>query len=101
MKMERKVGDFATAGVAVQLNLDDAGKIGQIGIAFTNVGLQAIRGVRSEDALRGEMPDAKWIERAAMFAQEDCDPNPDLRGGVRVQTQSRARVNHARHAKSS
>lgn len=81
-KMERKVGDFATAGVAVQLNLDASGKIEEIGIAFTNVGLQAIRGARSEDALRGELPEAKWIERAALFAQEDCDPNADLRGGV-------------------
>lgn len=81
-KMERKVGDFATAGVAVQLNLDASGKIEQIGIGLTNVGLQALRAKRSEDALRGEMPEAKWIERAAMFAQEDCEPNADLRGGV-------------------
>lgn len=81
-KMERKVGDFATAGVAVQLNLDAVGKIEQIGIGLTNVGVQAIRAKRSEDALRGELPDAKWIERAAMFAQEDCDPNADLRGSV-------------------
>jgi len=43
VKLERKVGDFATAGVAVQLNLDDAGKIEQIGIGLTNVGLMAIR----------------------------------------------------------
>lgn len=82
LKMERKVGDFATAGVAVQLNLDASGKIEQIGIGLTNVGLQALRAKRSEDALRGEMPEAKWMERAALFAQEDCDPNPDLRGSV-------------------
>ncbi len=79
-KLERKVGDFATAGVAVQLNLDSAGKIDQVGIGLTNVGLQAIRASRSEDALRGELPDAKWIERAAFFAQEDCEPSADLRG---------------------
>lgn len=82
MKMERKVGDFATAGVAVQLNLDASGKIEQIGIGMTNVGLTALRAKRSENALRGEMPEAKWVERAAMFVQEDCDPNPDLRGSV-------------------
>jgi carbon-monoxide dehydrogenase medium subunit len=82
MKLERKVGDFATAGVAVQLNLDAAGKVEQIGIGLTNVGLQALRAKRSEDALRGELPEAKWIERAALFAQEDCDPAPDLRGSV-------------------
>lgn len=81
-KMERKVGDFATAGVAVQLNLDAAGKIEQIGIGLTNVGTMAIRARRSEDALRGEMPEPKWIERAALFAQEDCDPSADLRGSV-------------------
>jgi carbon-monoxide dehydrogenase medium subunit len=82
VKMERKVGDFATAGVAVQLTLDASGKIEQIGIGMTNVGLQALRARRSEDALRGEMPEAKWMERAALFAQEDCDPNADLRGSV-------------------
>ncbi|MBI4671481.1 MAG: xanthine dehydrogenase family protein subunit M [Chloroflexi bacterium] len=82
LKMERKVGDFATAGVAVQLNLDAAGKIEQIGIGLTNVGLQALRAKRSEDALRGALPDAKGIERAARLAQEDCDPASDLRGSV-------------------
>ncbi len=81
-KMERKVGDFATAGVAVQLNLDAAGKIEQIGIGLTNVGLQALRAKRSEDALRGELPEERWIERAALFAEEDCDPSADLRGSV-------------------
>lgn len=100
VKQERKVGDFATAGVAVQLNLDAAGKIEEIGIAFTNVGLQAIRGVRSEDALRGNTPNPELIEQAAVYAGEDCEPNADLRGGVeykrnlvRVLT-SRA-INHA------
>ncbi len=82
MKLERKVGDFATAGVAVQLNLDAAGSIEQIGIAFTNVGLQAIRGARSEAALRGTSGNAVAVEAAAKFAQEDCEPNADLRGSV-------------------
>lgn len=80
VKMERKVGDFATAGVAVQLNLDSAGKVDKIGIGLTNVGATAIRAVRSEDELRGKMPEDKWIERTALFAQEDCSPGADLRG---------------------
>jgi carbon-monoxide dehydrogenase medium subunit len=82
MKMERKVGDFATAGVAVQLTLDAAGKVEYIGIGMTNVGLQALRAKRSEDALIGELPTEHFIERAALFAQQDCDPNADLRGSV-------------------
>lgn len=81
MKMERKVGDFATAGVAVQLTLDAAGKVESIGIGLTNVGIQAIRAKRSEDALNGEMPEAS-MERAALFASEDCEPSADLRGSA-------------------
>lgn len=80
LKMERKVGDFATAGVAVQLNLDAAGKIEQIGIGMTNVGPLPIRATRSEDALRGKQPDDNLIGQAAQLAQEDCQPTSDLRG---------------------
>ncbi|MBI5303530.1 MAG: xanthine dehydrogenase family protein subunit M [Chloroflexi bacterium] len=80
VKMERKVGDFATAGVAVQLNLDTAGKIQQVGIGLTNVGPTAIRAARSEDVLRGKMPDDTLIAQSAQFAQADCAPSADLRG---------------------
>jgi carbon-monoxide dehydrogenase medium subunit len=80
MKLERKVGDFATAGVAVQLNLDSAGKIQQIGIGLTNVGVMAIRAKRSEDSLRGKAADDNAIAQAGQMAGEDCQPSADLRG---------------------
>ncbi len=80
VKLERKVGDFATAGVAVQLTLGADGKVQQIGIALTNVGPMAMRAKRSEDALRGQAPDEKLIAQAGRFAQEDCQPTADLRG---------------------
>lgn len=79
-KMERKVGDFATAGVAVQLTLSAAGKVQQVGIGLTNVGSTGLRAKRSEDALRGKTPDDKLIAQAAQLAQEDCEPSADLRG---------------------
>jgi aerobic carbon-monoxide dehydrogenase medium subunit len=79
-KLERKVGDFATAGVAVQLTLDEKGEIRQIGIGLTNVAHKVLRAARSEDALRGEQPDAKSIAMAGQCAQEDCRPGEDLRG---------------------
>ena len=79
-KLERKVGDFATAGVAVQLNLDGKGNIQQIGIGLTNVAATALRAKRSEDVLRGKSPDAKLIAQAGQLAQQDCDPGNDLRG---------------------
>ncbi len=79
-KMERKVGDFATAGVAVQLTLAADGAVQQIGIGLTNVGSTGLRAKRSEDALRGKKPDEKTIAQAAQLAQEDSAPSADLRG---------------------
>jgi aerobic carbon-monoxide dehydrogenase medium subunit len=79
-KLERKVGDFATAGVAVQLSLGDYGKIQQIGIGLTNVGHKALRATRSEEALRGKEPNEELIALAGQYAQEDCRPGEDLRG---------------------
>ena len=37
LKLERKIGDFATAAVAVQVTLDN-GNVGQVGIGLTGVG---------------------------------------------------------------
>ncbi len=80
VKLERKVGDFATAGVAVQLNFDANGAIEQIGVGLTNVGPTALRAKRSEDVLRGQTPTDDLIAQAGQLAQEDCDPSSDLRG---------------------
>lgn len=82
LKLERKVGDFATAAVAVQLNLDASGKVEQIGIGLTNVGVTAIRATRSETALRGKSLDDALIAQAGQLASEDCQPSEDLRGSV-------------------
>jgi aerobic carbon-monoxide dehydrogenase medium subunit len=81
IKMERKVGDYATAGVAVQLSLD-GGKVSNIGIALTNVNASSMRAAKAEDILRGQTPTDALIEKAANVASEDCDPNADLRGSV-------------------
>jgi carbon-monoxide dehydrogenase medium subunit len=79
-KLERKVGDFATAGVAVQLSFNDRGKIQQIGIGLTNVGHKVLRAARSEEILRGKEPSPELIALAGQYAQEDCRPGDDLRG---------------------
>ena len=82
LKMERKVGDYATAGVAVQLSLDASGRCQQIGIALTNVSAASLRSSRAEEALRGQMLSDDLIQKAATMAAQDCDPNADLRGSV-------------------
>ena len=79
-KNERKVGDYATGGVAVQLVLDDSGTCTQAGIGLTNVNPTPLRAERSEAALVGTKVDDAAIEAAAKMAGEDCNPSDDLRG---------------------
>lgn len=79
-KLERKVGDYATAGVAVQLVLDNEGTCTYAGIGLTNVNPLPLRAERSQEALVGTKVDDAAIEAAAQYASEDCNPSDDLRG---------------------
>lgn len=80
LKLERKVGDFATAAVAVQVSLDKDGNVSEVGIGLTNVGLTPIKATAAEDALRGNKPDADNISKAAQLASEAAEPMADPRG---------------------
>jgi aerobic carbon-monoxide dehydrogenase medium subunit len=82
LKLERKVGDFATAAVAVQLALGTGGACEQAGIGLTNVGLTPIKAERAEAALRGKRPDDAAITQAAQLAADASQPAEDLRGSV-------------------
>ena len=79
-KLERKVGDYATAGVAVHLTLDKNHVCTSIGIGLTNVNPTPLRASRSEQALFGKELTESAIAQAAQFASEDCSPSSDLRG---------------------
>ena len=80
LKVERKVGDYATAAVAVQIRLDSAGKCAYAGVGLTNVGLTPIKAVKAEAALMGKMLDAAAIKAAAQAAAEAAQPVSDYRG---------------------
>jgi carbon-monoxide dehydrogenase medium subunit len=82
LKLERKVGDFATAGVAVQLMLSETGTCAQVGIGLTNVGATPIKARGAEAVLRGRRPDDAAIREAAQAAAAASDPAADLRGSV-------------------
>jgi carbon-monoxide dehydrogenase medium subunit len=82
VKLERKVGDFATAAVAVQLTLAADGTCGAVGIALTNVGLTPIKAEKAEAALRGKRLDEGTIREAAQLAADAARPEADLRGSV-------------------
>jgi aerobic carbon-monoxide dehydrogenase medium subunit len=79
-KLERKVGDFATVGVAAQVTLDAAGICQEAGIGLTNVGATPIKANRAEDFLRGKLLDESNIDQSAQLAAEAAQPSSDLRG---------------------
>jgi carbon-monoxide dehydrogenase medium subunit len=80
LKLERKVGDFATAAVAAHVVLSASGTCDQVGIGLTNVGLTPIKATQAEAALKGKRPDAAAIKQAAELAAAAAQPSDDLRG---------------------
>ena len=81
LKLERKVGDYAVAAVAVQLQL--AGDtVSRVRIGLTNVGPVPRRAEKAEAALGGKAPTADVVEAAGRAAAAECDPSADLRGEV-------------------
>src|SRR5262245_29403443 len=81
-KVERKVGDFATAAAAVQLSLNADGTIRTAGIALSAAGPCAVRVDEAERALVGQKPSAEVIRAAADAAAKKSAPQADLRGSV-------------------
>lgn len=80
VKLERKVGDFATAAVAAHLALNNQGIVQKAGIGLTNVGPKPIKARKAEDFLRGKKADAAAIAQAAQLAADEAQPSSDLRG---------------------
>jgi carbon-monoxide dehydrogenase medium subunit len=81
LKLERKVGDFATVGVAVHLSFAN-GKVGRAGIALTGVGPRNLRAQAAEEALAGAELDDEAITTAARLAAEAAEPRDDIRGSA-------------------
>ncbi|HEX6676377.1 MAG TPA: xanthine dehydrogenase family protein subunit M [Actinomycetes bacterium] len=81
LKLERKVGDFATVGVAVQLDFDD-GRVGRAGIALTAVAPTTMAATEAADSLAGAELDEGTIAQAARLAAQAAQPRSDLRGSA-------------------
>ncbi|HEX6746172.1 MAG TPA: xanthine dehydrogenase family protein subunit M [Longimicrobium sp.] len=82
VKLERKVGDFATAAAAAQVTLAADGTVERVGIGLTAAGPTPIRASAAETFLAGKAPDAEVIAEAARLAGEAAMPSPDRRGSV-------------------
>jgi carbon-monoxide dehydrogenase medium subunit len=79
-KLERKVGDYAIAGVAAYLVLDEQGNVSYAGIGLTNVGPTPIKARDAEQSLLGKPPNDAAIHAAADLAAAASQPVSDTRG---------------------
>jgi carbon-monoxide dehydrogenase medium subunit len=79
LKLERKVGDFATVGVAVHVTMSN-GTVEQAGIALTGVGPTNVRAAEAEEALTAQALDEEAIDEAARLAAAAAQPRTDVRG---------------------
>jgi carbon-monoxide dehydrogenase medium subunit len=78
-KLERKVGDFATVAVSVQVELDGR-KVKKAGIGLTSVGPTNIKARQAEQALVGKELNDDVIAEAARLAAAAAEPKDDIRG---------------------
>ena len=80
-KVERRAGDWAIAAASAGVWIE-GGKLRQVGIALSAVGLTTIHLTRAEDLLRGQAPSEELFAQARGIAAEDCSPSADGRGPV-------------------
>jgi aerobic carbon-monoxide dehydrogenase medium subunit len=79
LKLERKVGDFASVATAVHLSLSN-GTIERAGIALTAVGTTNIPATDAENSLAGAEPTEDAVAQAGRLAAEASSPIGDVRG---------------------
>ena len=95
VKLERKVGDFATAAAAAQITLGTGGEVERAGIGLTAAGPMPIKATEAERFLLKKKPDAAAIAEAARLAAAAAAPTADRRGSVQYKREM-ARVLTAR-----
>ena len=81
-KLERKVGDFATVGVAVFVRLGADGTISGAGIGVTGVAAAPFAATDAEAVLAGNAPSEALFRQAGAAVAAQADPGGDVRGPV-------------------
>ena len=81
LKLERRVGDFATVGVAVSIETS-GDSVTRAGIALTGVGGATIAATEAAQALVGQPLSASSIGQAAELAAAAAQPRTDHRGSA-------------------
>jgi len=84
VKLERKVGDYATAAAAAQVTLGANGAFDRVGLALTNVGPTPVRSQEAQDVLLGRGPRTRRWRRPRAAPRRQARPRPT--GGGRSST---------------
>lgn len=82
LKLERRVGDFATCGAAVAYETDASGTVITAGIALSGVGGATINATEAAAAVTGGPLTHESIARAADLATAAAQPKSDHRGSA-------------------
>jgi carbon-monoxide dehydrogenase medium subunit len=82
LKLERKVGDYATAAVAAHLELAADGTIARAGLALTAVNPVNTKVTAAESMLVGQQPTTDVFTAAAEVAAQAAEPRDDVRGSA-------------------
>lgn len=79
-KLKRKTGDYAMAGSAVRIVLDEEGTIETAGIGLTAVDITNVRATDAEEYLVGERLTKEALKQAGELAAEQSHPESDEHG---------------------
>jgi carbon-monoxide dehydrogenase medium subunit len=78
LEIARRHGDYALAGVAVTVTLDESGACGGVDLVALSVGDQPALSTSAPSVLAGQRPDAALFEAAAAAIQEEIEPLGDI-----------------------
>jgi carbon-monoxide dehydrogenase medium subunit len=82
LELARRHGDFAIAGVAAVLELDQGGAVADVRLALIGVGETALRARSAERLLRGSPASDEAIAGAAAALDQEVHPTGDLHGSA-------------------
>ena len=80
LKLERKIGDYATVGVATHLVLDASGSVAEAGLGLTAVHGHNLKVTEAENMMVGQTPGPELFAEAGAIAARTCDPDSNVRG---------------------
>ena len=77
-EVARRSGDFALAGVATAIEVDDDGIVRRAALSLLGMGGTPLRPAAAEAAIIGRAPDASDLDEFATLAVSDLDPPDDI-----------------------